>query len=319
MPIVLIKSKESVSSVAMRHGYFPEAIWNHQRNKQIRDQVESMDTEAEGYRLWLPTKSVKTSNTKTGRKTVVNAKGKPEVKCKYCDEPIGQCPRKPDGVKGNNRGNGVELRKRIWYGKHQEHPWWQGSGSLQAHHLICTEALKPTNWKQQCRDFCYDVDRGLNGVMLPNKMPLACHLAQPLHRGNHNADNYTQKVDQLLKSTLSNMGDYCSAGCDAFREDMDSISNSICKKIDAFSMKLTWDGDHYDEFSDEGCSECHGVAEKQSQNAMGALADCAMRATDAVHSDDYPELASFRQGGRKRLKPADEHIRPFTPTEVDAQ
>lgn len=175
---------------------------------------------------------------------------KPEPpKCKFCKKAVHPFAEKP----GTNHGTGPKLDAQIHSGgaDKKQHPWYTGGWSIQAHHLVCSEAMDDDDWTELCRLFGYDINRKLNGVMLPAKMPLACQLFAPLHRGPHEAGDaddlrYPKKVKQLIQSIkdAAQSGDYCGnvAGLVA---DLDAISKDLCAKIDAFAYTLTSDGADY--------------------------------------------------------------------------
>src|SRR5689334_20062428 len=91
-------------------------------------------------------------------------------KCEFCKKPVHPFANPA----GTNAGSGAKLDANIHKtGSKDAHPWYTGGRSLQAHHLICTEALDDDQWTEICFLFGYDINRKENGVMLPAKMPLA--------------------------------------------------------------------------------------------------------------------------------------------------
>lgn len=172
---------------------------------------------------------------------------KPE-KCEYCKKKQHKFP----GKSGNNIGSSGTLSQRIFAGKEKaDHRWYTGGFSLQAHHVICSESMNNDEWAQLCRTFGYDINRKENGVMLPWKLHLACQLAVPLHRGNHDrgdADHmpYPDKIKQLVVKfeNKAKAGNYCS-NPDQLTKDLDALSESVLKKIAAFKYTLTAFGRDY--------------------------------------------------------------------------
>jgi hypothetical protein len=171
---------------------------------------------------------------------------------------------------GNNIGSGQTLAKKI-IPDTKDHKWYTVGRSLQAHHLICSEALDDDQWATVCRLFGYDINRKENGVMLPAKMPLACQLISPLHRGNHEAAsadslNYPSKVKQLTakykKKALS--GGYCG-NIGQLVKDLDSISADLCSKVDAFVYTLTSDGADY-RLGGKGCGNNTSVSDPKEKS-----------------------------------------------------
>lgn len=72
-------------------------------------------------------------------------------------------------------------------------------------------------WAQLCRTFGYEINRMENGVILPWKLHLACQLAVPLHRGNHDRGeaehmSYPDKTKKLVAKVLdkAKAGAHCS-------------------------------------------------------------------------------------------------------------
>lgn len=160
----------------------------------------------------------------------------------------------------------------------KDHPWYSRRGSLQAHHIIVSEAIKSDGkWKKYCSDFGYNINSAKNGVMLPGYMKLACQLGVPMHKSNHNATvaeikedfeclkkngvsesnssengsssrskttnkNYPRAVADLLEKIKDDIesGDLCGDG--QMVAAMNKVSRKILKYIDSFSWTLTYDG-----------------------------------------------------------------------------
>lgn len=76
-----------------------------------------------------------------------------EEKCKYCKKPIHKFAKKS----GNNIGSGTKLSKNI-VNDIETHHWYTGGRSLQAHHLICSEAMDDDSWNVWCTEFGYDIN-----------------------------------------------------------------------------------------------------------------------------------------------------------------
>lgn len=125
-----------------------------------------------------------------------------EDKCVYCkkkEHPFAN-------ESGNSASSGPTLRKNI-IAEFENHSWYTGSWSLQAHHLICSEAMDDDNWPVWCQRFGYDINCKENGVMLPYFMQLACQLHVPLHRGGHDAGDadgmsYPRKIKTDIKKLV---------------------------------------------------------------------------------------------------------------------
>lgn len=169
-------------------------------------------------------------------------------RCEYCGK------NKHDFAErsGTNLGNGGALGRRIFGdGDKAAHPWNTGAFSLQAHHLVCSEAMDSDTWSRLCREFGYDINRKENGVMLPYLMELACQTAAPLHRSNHQqgrADGlpYPDKIKELIEKVRerAEAGEFCS---DPGRlvEALDKIANEVLVEVSAFNYTITKDGEDY--------------------------------------------------------------------------
>lgn len=185
-------------------------------------------------------------------------------RCAYCGKPRHALARRP----GNHEGNSSVLERRIRDGRAKDaHPWHTGARSLQAHHLICSEALDDDPWVEICARFGYDINRRPNGVMLPSRMPAACQIHVALHRGPHEAGDggglaYPARIQQLVASYKSKAlsGRYCDTP-DQLTADLDSLSAQICAKIDRFAFTLTSDGRDY-AAGGQGCGGATRIGDK---------------------------------------------------------
>lgn len=169
------------------------------------------------------------------------------------DKPCSYCKKAPHEFSkkaGTSAGSGPKLRKKI-IAEVEDHPWYTGKGSLQAHHLIPTAQVLENDWPTWCAEFGYDINRKENGVMLPGKLNLACQLHVPLHISKHDsgragATSYPGKV----RDELDIIGKDIRAGkfCDnpqALVDKMDNLSKLILQKIDKFRWTITRDGRDY--------------------------------------------------------------------------
>lgn len=182
-----------------------------------------------------------------------------EPKCPYCKKPEHDFADKW----GNHIGAGQFLRKSIT-AKIENHPWYVGPHSLQAHHLICSEAMDDDDWAELARIFGYDINHENNGVMLPYLMELACQLHVPLHRGNHSkgvADgvSYPRAIKTKLEEIKADIksGKFC-ANPKALVDTLDRFSKRIAKNIDVFRWTITADGRDYRAGS-KGCAGVRSV------------------------------------------------------------
>jgi hypothetical protein len=192
----------------------------------------------------------------------VSPKQNKQARCKYCGKP----EHKFASRQGNNTGCGQKLRGSI-ISDIKLHSWYVGSGSLQAHHLICSEAMDDDNWAEWCLEFGYNINDKLNGVMLPNTMALACQLHIPLHRSNHSNGQaegaaYPKTVKSKLDPIANDIksGKYCS-NPDALVNELNDLSEFILKKVDQFKWTLTKDGKDY-KAGGNGCAGVSSLTDK---------------------------------------------------------
>nr|WP_255204037.1 PAAR-like domain-containing protein [Myxococcus sp. AM011] len=177
---------------------------------------------------------------------------------------------------GKNIGNSRTLGKNIFKGgsKHA-HPWYTGESSLQAHHIICCEAMNTVTWAKLCRLFGYDIDRKQNGVMLPARMNVACQVMAPLHRSNHSLGMVDGSADLAYVGAVKKMliryeskaarGAYCKEPT-KLAEQLDATSAEILKKVAAFEWALTADGRDYAP-SGVGCGDATSIPAKEARRA----------------------------------------------------
>lgn len=189
-----------------------------------------------------------------------------EEKCKYCKKKIHEFSKKP----GNNIGSGSTLGKNI-IAERENHAWYTGSRSIQAHHLICSEAMDDDEWSNWCSLFGYDINCKENGVMLPYEMALACQLHVPLHRGNHANGTaggvaYPAKITSDLKEYANDIksGKYCDKPS-KLTEDLNEYSEFVLGKVAKFTWTITGDGKDYDN-GGIGCGGVKSVSEKPRNN-----------------------------------------------------
>jgi len=204
------------------------------------------------------------------------------------------CPLCHKGArqKGKNKGNSTTLSNRIMtqvaltekaknpsYAipkykekvKTKNHPWYVKKGSLQAHHIICSETVDSDRWKDYF-DMCgYDINCKENGVMLPNLPSLACQLAVPLHRSNHNDGeaeidgkslSYVRAVKRLLLEIEKQIrkNKFCSSP-NKIKTKLEDTSHRILGYLAKFEWTLTYDGRDYDDISTaKGCSGLESIS-----------------------------------------------------------
>lgn len=177
---------------------------------------------------------------------VPSAQADDEKKCKYCKKKEHEFSKQP----GNNIGSGSILGKNI-IAERENHSWYISGRSIQAHHLICSEAMDDDEWNEWCSLFGYDINCKENGVMLPYEMALACQLHVPLHRGNHDNGTaggiaYPAKITADLKDFANDIksGKYCDKPA-KLTEDLNEYSEFVLGKVDKFIWTITGDGRDY--------------------------------------------------------------------------
>ena len=174
-----------------------------------------------------------------------------EKKCPYCNKSH-SFSKKP----GNHVGSGTKLSKNIFKSKKiEDHPWYTGKRSLEAHHLVNKNALSTKTdaaWADICFRFGYDINHKKNGIMLPSTKELACQLFVQRHRGKHGSV-YFEKVLKLLFPIREKIesGKYCS-NPDKLIKVLNKISGKLLDKIDRFKLLLYSDGMEYNE-NGNGC------------------------------------------------------------------
>lgn len=92
---VEIAEDDSVESVAYRHGLFPDTVWDHPENAELRRARESMDVLLAGDRLFIPAIEPKNVDGATGRAHRFRRRGVPSVlplRLAVGDEPIADRP-----------------------------------------------------------------------------------------------------------------------------------------------------------------------------------------------------------------------------------
>jgi hypothetical protein len=220
----------------------------------------------------------------------------PQVKlpvplCTWCGQPLQGHAQVEQ--RGNNTGNSTLLANHIFEGRRKEdHPWYAGLFSLQAHHLICSEAMDDDFWEQVCWVFGYDINHRHNGVMLPFRMTLACQLQAPLHRGNHEAGraggaslSYPDGVQRKLLGYRMQIeaGQFCARPED-LRQALDELSAEILEDVASFAWTLTDDGHDYQP-GGPGCRGERFLSAKRRAVEQTSDMSCPLgRAHDLRHS-----------------------------------
>ncbi|WP_163869605.1 AHH domain-containing protein [Myxococcus eversor] len=202
---------------------------------------------------------------------VRTSKGWPEPAkwqpCAFCGKPAHALAEAP----GSNDGNSGTLSRNILNGAEPEsHPWFTGSYSIAAHHLICSESMSgDEDWACICWYFGYDINGPKNGVFLPSVPSVACELHVPVHRGPHFGGwaydmdlSYPEAVMELLEgyAESARRGRYCG-NPSGLGSDLDGLSGTILRKVATGRWTITTDGLDYQ----AGGNGCSGVTSLQGK------------------------------------------------------
>src|SRR5690606_19499813 len=169
---------------------------------------------------------------------------------------------------------------------------YPGSGCMAAHQLTCSEVGKAKSVGSVMTDFGYDINNQENDVYLPTLLPNACQLHVALHRSNHNKGfggplySYPEAVQDLVQKVTvkARRGAYC-ANPKSLEADLNKISGSILRRVEAFQWTLTKDGHDYKP-GGIGCSGAHGLNEKTGEPC------CPIDRTHALKNNQGEELPS---------------------------
>mgnify|MGYP001019025650 CR=1 FL=1 len=221
-----------------------------------------------------------------------------DPKCPFCrndwDEEHAKREKKKCSTKcgksqictGQNVGTGGALKDRIVPNSQAKsaHPLIQSqspkykykAGDLQAHHLICSEALNNEKWARICMLSGYNINCFKNGVFLPGNLKIACSAEVPLHISNHSdglgedalgaSVNYPQAVRDKIDSVLK---EYNNSDCtgknddmEQFVADMNTKSAEIFGYVRSFTWIITKDGFDYQPNNPIGCAGRSMLAHK---------------------------------------------------------
>lgn len=208
-------------------------------------------------------------------------------KCDLCNEDI-----EHKIYFGNHMGDGQELAANMLgkKGDIKSHPLYAGLLSLQAHHIIVTEAMSGDNnpWKNYVQSCGYDINHEKNGVFLTSRLDVACKLKTPLHRGNHSDTetgdnkNYPTFIKDELETIERQIqkGSFCEKP-DALRNELDKISEITLRNISDFNYTLTFKGKDY-KIGNAGCCGATSLGEKRRILAVTPNAVCKHREAHVI-------------------------------------
>lgn len=268
---VCLNSSEFSTSVGDDAGVLKGVISNKHKGKAFPISA-SPDIKIEGKSVVRNSDLFLGNGRNTPPAPIMQSQVAPAVMAPIKDEKCDYCKKKKHDLAskaGNHIGNGQLLRKNI-IPNVKNHAWYAGSGSLQAHHLICSEAMDDDDWPDWCADFGYDINCKENGVMLPHMLELACLLHAPLHRGGHAAgvaDGIT--YPDKIKLDIKEIGEKIKAGkyCDnpkALVDELNKYSKKVLSQIDKFRWTITSDGRDY-RVGGNGCAGAKGICAKPKQ------------------------------------------------------
>lgn len=72
-----IQEGDCISSIAFKHGLFPDTIWNHPDNAELKNKRKEMNFLAPGDKVIIPEKEVKEESISTNQKHTFKKKGVP--------------------------------------------------------------------------------------------------------------------------------------------------------------------------------------------------------------------------------------------------
>lgn len=256
-----------------------------------------------------------------GKKTGDGAKGNiRSPKCPFCGEDWDEkhnenednkCPNSnacgggADAACGwGNIGIGGDLAKHIERKskkKKSKHPLAYNGTNLQAHHLVCSEALNDDDgmWALICFLTGYNINCYKNGVFLPSLLELACLGKVPLHKGGHAAgfggvDRYSITVVNEVNAIKN---EYSETNICQNKEKLKNVvtklnqkSESIFNKIKSFAWTITWDGFDYQDISLIGCSNQTSIQDKQGTRRVDIIKEDGTKGTKQYDYSDEEKV-----------------------------
>lgn len=250
--------------------------------------------------------------------------GATEGVCEVCGEKI-ESPEKPctEFLVGQNIGSGTTLGDNILDAigkkKHQHH-LFAGNGSIQAHHIICSESMNNEDWRIYANFVGYDINEAPNGIFLPSKMDVACKLAMPLHRGGHGDTettmnlNYPRAVERKLERIENMIKDRTVCDKDdreMIVEELNELSEEILEYIEAFTWTITSDGIDYVS-GNVGCCGFRSItAKKEAKNSGAGVTRCNIRSAHTI-TGTIPKTVSGVTGKKKVYTPKKQALKVST-------
>lgn len=160
----------------------------------------------------------------------------------------------------------------------ETHPMAYKGGKLQAHHLICSEAMsdKQGKWAEICFLTGYNINCYKNGVFLPSELEQACGARVPVHISKHSggfgggtAIRYPAAVKSEIAPIL-NKARRLKACQDETKlkdivDELNVASKNIFGKIKSFMWTITSDGFDYQEGNPIGCGNQNSIPAKKNK------------------------------------------------------
>ncbi len=86
-----VKQGDCISSIAYEHGFFPDTLWNHAQNKQLKERRKDPNVLMPGDIVFVPDKRVKEVGKPTDEVHKFRVKNTPkriQIQLKYIDSPL---------------------------------------------------------------------------------------------------------------------------------------------------------------------------------------------------------------------------------------
>lgn len=261
---------------------------------------------------------------------------KEPLKCPECGKSLDNAEHQYEKIPpGDYTGSSKKLRlniiKKAYNGKFYEHPFFYRAdlelinlsvpidlekiknikdelknnknnpcSGIEAHHLIPNATVEKNElYKEIIYTLGYSINHNKNGVLLPNKMKVACSFRVPLHKSHHGAClvlkkntsfqemifpvyepeqelvelTYVSKVNKSVAKIMSyvDLKNLCKCEINKknkmaikFINRMDKISEVIFKRIKDFKWTITSDGFDYKE-GGIGCYDTNRIPDKSKK------------------------------------------------------
>ena len=208
----------------------------------------------------------------------------------------------------NNENKKIRVQKRDC------HPLFVDSGSIQAHHLICSEAMDNEKWINLCKATGYNINCWLNGVYMTSLASLACYRGIQRHRGPHNlgqgeevdegvwisyVNSVMKKIDDVKESYK---GEKCKKNTiNQFINDMNDASKEICENLANFTWSISWDGFGYNPTIKPkiGCANVEVM--KDRRNVLKTITPTNLVNWDELSFGDMSKILDLPKGELQKV------------------